>query len=264
MLDIDGQKEESMSLYTFSGLSSGYGNKKIISNISGKIEYGRITALIGPNGGGKSTLLKTLCGLVDYSGKLGLGKQEVKDISRKDFGRTVGFLPQSISVKSAFTVYEIISMGRLPFHGVLDPMTGHDDEVILESAEQAEVGHLLFRTATELSGGERQRVLFAMTLAQQPNLFLLDEPTSALDPSHSRHIFSLLRRIASEGRSVVTAAHDINGAIYCCDDFIALKEGKIVASGPVSKLDEKILYELYGINFCRYRSEAGDTIWHPE
>jgi len=103
-----------------------------------------------------------------------------------------------------------------------------------------------------------------MTLAQQPELFLLDEPTSALDPSHSRRIFSLLRKLAAEGRSVVAAAHDLNGAISCCDDFIALKEGKIVARGPVGLLDEKILQELYGIKFRRYRSEDGDTAWHPE
>ncbi|WP_455594626.1 ABC transporter ATP-binding protein [Cloacibacillus porcorum] len=253
-----------MSVYTFSGLCAGYGAKKIIDGISGEIENGRITALIGPNGGGKSTLLRTLGGLGNYSGKLALGEREVKDIPRRDFGRLVGFLPQSIGVKAAFSVYEIISLGRLPFHGALEPMKPEDDRIILKSAELAEVDHLLFRTATELSGGERQRVLFAMILAQQPELFLLDEPTSALDPSHSRRIFSLLRRLASEGRSVVAAAHDLNSAISCCDDFIALKEGKIIARGPVGLLDEKILHELYGIRFRRYRSEEGDTAWHPE
>lgn len=154
-----------MSAYTFSGLCAGYGAKKIIDGICGEIENGRITALIGPNGGGKSTLLRTLGGLGSYSGKLALGEREVKDIPRRDFGRLVGFLPQSIGVKAAFSVYEIISLGRLPFHGALEPMKPEDDGIILKSAELAEVDHLLFRTATELSGGERQRVLFAMILA---------------------------------------------------------------------------------------------------
>ncbi len=253
-----------MNLYTFSGLCAGYGAKRIIDDISGEIKRGCITALIGPNGGGKSTLLRVMGGLGRYRGSLRLGAREVKDIPRRDFGRTVGFLPQSIGVKAAFTVYEVISLGRLPFHGALEPMRARDDKIILESASLAEVDHLLFRTATELSGGERQRVLFAMTLAQQPELFLLDEPTSALDPSHSRRIFSLLRRLASQGRSVVAAAHDLNGAISCCDDFIALREGKIIASGPVGLLDEKILRELYGIKFRRYTSEDGDIAWHPE
>lgn len=264
MLDTNRERAPEMSLYTFSGLCAGYGINTIINNISGSIESGRITAVIGPNGGGKSTLLRTFAGLVNYSGRLVLGQREVKNIPRKDFGRTVGFLTQNISVKAAFTVYEIISLGRLPFRGLLDSIKSHDDRIILASAGLAEVGHLLFRTATELSGGEKQRVLLAMILAQQPKLFLLDEPTSALDPNHTRHIFSLLRRLASEGKSVVAAAHDLNSAISCCDDFIALKEGKIIASGAVGQLNENILHELYGIKFQRYISEGGDTAWHPE
>ncbi|MDD4159662.1 MAG: ABC transporter ATP-binding protein [Synergistaceae bacterium] len=264
MLDTYEQETQCMSLYTFSGLCAGYGTKTIIDNISGNIESGRITALIGPNGGGKSTLLRALGGLVDYSGSLELGTREVKNISRRDFGRTVGFLPQTINVKTAFSVYEIISLGRLPFRGILEPMNNYDDKIVLESADLAEVGDLLFRTATELSGGERQRVLLAMILAQQPKLFLLDEPTSALDPNHARCIFSLLRRLVSEGRSVVAAAHDLNSAISFCDDFIALKAGEVIASGPVSMLDGKILHELYGTKFQCYRSKEGNTAWHPE
>ncbi len=253
-----------MKLYAFSGLSAGYGGKTVIDGISGGIERGRITALIGPNGGGKSTLLRTLGGLGRYGGSLSFGSREVKDIPRRDFGRMVGFLPQSTSVRAAFSVYEVISLGRLPFHGALEPMRRQDDAIVLESAELAGVEHLLFRTVTELSGGERQRVLFAMTLAQRPETFLLDEPTSALDPNHSRRIFDLLRELAAEGRSVVAAVHDLNSAISCCDDFIALKDGKIRACGPVGLLDEDILRGLYGINFRRYRSEDGKIAWHPE
>ncbi|MCF0247134.1 MAG: ABC transporter ATP-binding protein [Synergistes sp.] len=252
-----------MSLFTFKGLCSGYGSKRIIDNIEGEIAEGRITVLIGPNGCGKSTLLRALGGLGPYEGTLRFKDREVRDISRRDFGRLVGFLPQSIAVKAAFTVYEVISLGRLPYHGALEPMKPEDDEIILESAERAEVGHLLFRTATALSGGERQRVLFAMTLAQRPELFLLDEPTSALDPSHSRSIFSLLRELAASGKSVVAAAHDLNGAISCADDFIALKEGKIAAQGPVSMIDGDILKELYGIDFRRYISLEGEVAWLP-
>ncbi len=264
MLDTNGERAQDMNLYTFSGLCAGYGTNKIIDNISGSIESGRITAVIGPNGSGKSTLLRTFAGLVNYSGRLVLGQREVKKIPRKDFGRTVGFLTQTINLKAAFTVYEVISLGRLPFRGILDPIKPHDDRIILTSAGLAEVRHLLFRTATELSGGEKQRVLLAMILAQQPELFLLDEPTSSLDPNHTRHIFSLFRGLASDGKSVVAAVHDLNSVISCCDDFIALKEGKIIASAPIEQLDEKTLHELYGIKFRRYISEDGDTAWHPE
>lgn len=253
-----------MNLYTFHDLCSGYGEKRIINNIGGNIARGRITALIGPNGGGKSTLLRALGGLGRYSGSLSLNGREVRNIPRRDFGRIIGFLPQNISIKTAFSVYEIISLGRLPFKTPLEPLRKEDDEIILESARMTEVEHLLFRNATELSGGERQRVLFAMILAQQPDLFLLDEPTSALDPSHSLKIFTLLRELTYRGKSIVTAVHDLNGAITTCDDFIALKEGKIVARGPMAILDGDILRELYGVNFRRYRSDNGKTVWHPE
>ncbi len=253
-----------MKLYTFDSLTAGYGEKTVIDGISGSVERGRITALIGPNGGGKSTLLRLLGGLGSYSGTLSLDGREVSSMHRRDFGRTVGFLPQNTNVRAAFTVYEVISLGRLPFHGALEPMGRQDDSVILESAELAGVDHLLFRRVTELSGGERQRVLFAMTLAQRPEVFLLDEPTSALDPSHAHRIFLLLRRLAADGRSVIAAVHDLNSAVSFCDDFIALRNGKITACASAAQLDEDVLYELYGIRFCRYRSEDGKTAWHPE
>lgn len=253
-----------MSLYSFGKLSAGYGSKQVINEISGEIPSGKITALIGPNGGGKSTLLRVLGGLGSYGGSLSLGAREVREISRRDFGKIAGFLPQSINVKAAFSVYEIISLGRLPFHGVLGSMKREDDEIVLRCAESAGVGHLLFRTGSELSGGERQRVLFAMILAQQPEIFLLDEPTSALDPSHTRRIFSLLRELTAQGKSAVTAVHDLNSAVACCDCFAALKDGRIIASGTVDRLDENILFELYGIKFSRYKSEKGNVVWYPE
>lgn len=253
-----------MSLFRFDGLSCGYGDSRVIQEISGSIEAGRITALIGPNGGGKSTLLRAFCGLSQTTGELFFDGRPVREIARRDFGRTVGFLPQSISVRAAFSVYEVISLGRLPFHGALEPMTAEDDKIIIESARMAEVEDLLFRRAAELSGGERQRVLFAMTLAQRPKLFLLDEPTSALDPNHTRHLFSLLRRISREGKSVIAAVHDLNSAVAWCGDFIALKEGRITARGPILEMDEDVLERLYGIPFCRFISKDGSTAWHPE
>lgn len=252
------------ALYELGNFSCGYGDKRVIEDISCRIEAGRVTALIGPNGSGKSTLLRALGGLSRYEGTLQLSGREVKDITRREFGQSVGFLRQGIAVRAEFTVWEIIAMGRLPFHGPLEPMNEEDDRIVLESAASAEVSHLLFRRASELSGGECQRVLFAVTLAQHPKIFLLDEPTSALDPNHTRHIFSLLKEKAREGRSVVAAVHDLNSAGSCCDGFIALKDGRVAAQGPISELDETILEKLYGIQFCRYLSKEGNTAWLPQ
>jgi ABC-type cobalamin/Fe3+-siderophores transport system ATPase subunit len=250
-------------IFTFSSMSAGYGGTTVLKKLSGCISAGRITALIGPNGSGKSTLLRTLCGFSRYSGQLKLREREVSSITRKEFGRLVGVVSQQVNVKLSFLVYEVISFGRLPYRGLLTPVTAKDDEVITASAEAAGVTHLLCRRIDELSGGERQRVLFAMALAQQPEILLLDEPTSALDPSQSVRVFSVLRRLAYEGRSIVVAAHDINISIPFSDKYIALKDGSITASGNSRELDESVLEPLYGTKFERYVSSKGETAWHP-
>jgi len=235
----------------------------VLKGLSGRIRAGKITALIGPNGSGKSTLLRALCGFSRYSGQLKLKGRDVSSITRREFGRIVGVVSQQVNVKLSFPVYEVISFGRLPYHGLLSPVSSKDDEVISASAEAAGVTHLLFRRIDELSGGERQRVLFAMALAQQPEIFLLDEPTSALDPSQSVRIFSVLRSLAREGRSIVVAAHDINISIPCSDEYIALKDGCIISCGNSRELDEVVLEPLFGTKFERYVSSGGETAWHP-
>lgn len=253
-----------MSSYSFSRLCASYGGRQALDSLSGDIRAGCITAIIGPNGGGKSTLLRALGGLYPYAGELSLDGRSVCSIPRNEFGRRVGVLPQTIEVRAAFTVWEIIALGRLPYRGPFEPLRAEDDRAVFESASEAGVESLLFRRAAELSGGERQRVLFARVLAQRPEIFLLDEPTSALDPSHTRGIFRLLGRLAKAGKTIVAAAHDLNSAIALSDRFIALRDGRAVASGAVSEIDEALLEELYGIKFRRYLSKEGNTAWHPE
>ena len=135
-----------------------------------------------------------------------------RSLSRREFGRRVGVVPQQFRTAYPFFVWEVIGMGRLPHRGLFSRLTGEDEERIAAAAERMDVAHLLPRRATELSGGEAQRVLLASVLAQDPPVLLLDEPTSALDPNQAARVFSVLRGLAREGKTVVAAAHDLNAA----------------------------------------------------
>lgn len=250
-------------VFTFSNLKCCYGKKTVLKNISSSIYEGTLTSLIGPNGSGKSTMLRTLAGLQKYDGVLKLNGRDLKTLPRRDFGHTVGIVPQQMNLKTPFSVYEVIALGRLPYQSFFAP-SNTDDDIIADSAERADVAHLLCRRVTELSGGEKQRVLFAMVMAQNPDVYLLDEPTSALDPSSSIRIFSILKELTEEGKSVIVAAHDINMSIPFSNRYISLRGGEIIAEGEASSLDENILNELYETSFVQYTSDGGDTAWHPK
>lgn len=249
-------------VYEFSCLGGGYGGKEVIRNISGRIRRGRVTALIGPNGCGKSTLIKLLSGMLPHTGELSLFRQSLENHAPRELARLVGVVPQNTQITQGFTVYDVIGFGRLPHVKLLSSLSRQDELEMLKAAKSAGVEHLLLRQVSSLSGGERQRVVMAMVMAQNPQVFLLDEPTSSLDPMHSVNIFKIMRALAREGKSVITAAHDINTAIVHSDDYIALRDGEIISAGEVNSIDGEILGLLYGTKFFAYRSERGEIAWH--
>lgn len=247
--------------FRFEGLASSYEGRDILRGLEGGVASGSFTALIGPNGSGKSTLLRVFAGLQPYRGTVTLDGREIRTLSRKEFGRIVGMVPQQFRTVYPFSVLEVIGMGRLPYRGLFARATEEDEARIAAAAERAGVSSLLRRSVTTLSGGESQRVLLASVLAQDPPLFLLDEPTSALDPNQAARVFSVLRSLAREGRTVVAAVHDLNAVLPFADGFLALREGRLVARGPTASLDGHVLRELYGAPFLPYRSERGDVLW---
>ena len=249
--------------FLFHELSAGYGRKNILSSLSGSIRPGAVTALIGPNGSGKSTLVKVLGGFLPYGGKLSLSGRELKRFSRVELGRLIGIVAQQSSVKAAFSVYDVIGFGRLPYQSLLGRLSEVDEQAVQSAAARVDISHLLFRPVTELSGGERQRVLLAMVLAQDAPVCLLDEPTSAMDPCQALHAFSLMRKLARCGKTVVVVAHDINAALTCADDYMALRDGSLIACGRANEIDSDVLERLYDIRFLPYTSSRGDTVWHP-
>ena len=246
----------------FRELEVAYGAALILRGVSASIRPGALTALIGSNGSGKSTLLRTLAGLLPYKGLLTLNEQELSSVPRRELGKRVGVVPQQARMAAPFTVYEAVSLGRLPYRGLTSELSDEDDKRIQDAVVLAGVEHLLFREANRLSGGETQQVLLATVLAQNPPVLLLDEPTSALDPRRTIRTFALLRRLAAEGRTVIAAVHDVNLAVAFADDFLALKDGELLFGGSAAQLDGKMLEELYETPFMSYASEEGGIAWH--
>ena len=243
-------------------LYSGYGKRIILKDISLTQHRGTLTSLIGPNGSGKTTLLRVLAGLQGYSGSIMLSGHEVRNISRKNFARSVCFVMtgRTFAPSYPFSVREVVAMGRMPFTGIFSRLSAHDEAVIDSAADMAGVTHLLGRNVMTLSDGERQLVLLASGLAQDTGILLLDEPTSSLDPDKSAKVFALLRRLADEGRSIIAAVHDINISLSYSDEYIALRDGVLISHGH--KVSEEVLKDLYGTGFIPYNNnERNDSMW---
>ena len=239
-----------------------YSDKRVLQELTANLGASRLTALIGPNGSGKSTLLRAMAGLIPYEGSLTLGDREIRRWTRRELGRKVGFLPQNGSVTFPFVACDLIDLGRLPRRRAFQIRRGRDDGATVRAARAVGVEPLLFRSMKELSGGESQRVMIAMLLNQDPDLFFLDEPTSSLDPGQAVAVLSLFRRLTQRGKTVVVAAHDINGVLTWADSVMALKKGRLLFHGAPADLTGANLEGIYDTPFTAYRSEKGETLWH--
>lgn len=262
-----------MPCFKISNMSSGYGDRKILNDLTIRVERGRFAALIGPNGSGKSTLIGVLAGLLPYTGSAELNGRELRTMTRRQFGRLVGVVPQSFRTVYPFPVRDVIAMGRLPHRPLFAGVGAEDEELVAAAAKMTGTDHLLDRSASSLSGGEAQRVLTACVLAQDPEVFLLDEPTSALDPHHAYRLFELFRTLADAGRTVIAAVHDINALLPFADEYVALRDGRIISAGPACELGGSVLRSLYGADFAPYKrlrpphdtagcTEKDDLMWH--
>jgi iron complex transport system ATP-binding protein len=221
-----------MSILEISAVSVERGKHEILSNVSVRIGGGELLVLLGPNGSGKSTLLRTLGGLWSPSaGSVTLDTRALQAFSRSELARRIAFVPQDTHVDFAFTVGELLAMGRYPHRGRFSSETAADRAAIHSAAEQCDIIPFLNRSIDTLSGGERQRVLVARSLAVQPDFILLDEPTANLDIEHSLDVLELSKRLAAGGTGVVLASHDLNLAVTHATRTVLLQSGRIVAIG---------------------------------
>jgi iron complex transport system ATP-binding protein len=224
--------------------------KTIVRDISFTAEQGKITAIIGPNGCGKSTTLKAICRINPIAGgAVRLLGRDVRDYGYKEFARQLAILTQSPQAPADLTVRDLVAMGRFPYRSFFGKATAEDRKFIDWALQETNLEAYQNRVLSTLSGGERQRAWIAMALAQNPKVLLLDEPTTYLDISHQLEVLQLLYRLNEElGLTVVLVLHDLNQAMQFAHHVVVLKEGSLVTSGyPKDIITVDLLRRVFGV-----------------
>ncbi|MFE7507238.1 ABC transporter ATP-binding protein [Promicromonospora sp. NPDC057488] len=219
-------------------LTLGYKDRTVISGFDLAVPPGRITAIVGANACGKSTLLRSMSRLLaPRQGQVLLDGKEVHRTPAKELARTLGLLPQSPVAPEGITVGDLVGRGRNPHQRALSRWSRQDDEAVAAALEATGTLDLTDRAVDELSGGQRQRVWIAMALAQQTDVLLLDEPTTFLDVSHQVEVLDLLTDLnRSRGTTIVMVLHDLNLAARYADHLVALAEGRVHAAGEAAEV----------------------------
>ncbi|MGC2234886.1 MAG: heme ABC transporter ATP-binding protein [Pyrinomonadaceae bacterium] len=229
-------------------------SRKILEDVSLRVDCGEVLAVLGPNGAGKSTLRKILCGdLAPTSGEVLMNGKSLEDWSLTERAKSRAVLPQDSSLNFPFTAMEVVLMGRAPH--IQGAETKKDYEIARAALRVVEEIELENRIYPTLSGGERQRVQLARVMAQiwesngdEPRYLLLDEPTSNLDLAHQHSTLKIARRFARENAAVLLILHDLNLAAQYADRIVLLKAGKIVAQGkPREIFTGKIIRETFDL-----------------
>ena len=230
-------------LLELSDVSFAYEGRPILSEMNFALPQGGCTALIGPNGIGKTTLLRIAAGLLPCtSGTVFLDRRDVRSLRRMEAARLVAMVPQQMEVPFEFTVEQIVEQGRTPHLRLFGGMGTRDREAVERAIEMADVGYLRHRIFNQLSGGERQRVKIALGLAQEPKLLLLDEPTQNLDMGRQMELLDLIRDLNARGVTILTAIHDlglIEGTFHSV--LLLSPDGPLIEGTPASVLKPAIL-----------------------
>ena len=228
-------------------LTIGYRDHVVGSGLDVALKTGEVLALLGPNGGGKTTLLKTLIGLLaPKSGEVRLDDRGLGHHASRERARLIAYVPQSHAATFAFTVETVVLMGRTAHGNLFSRPSAHDRMVAARVLEQFGIAQLAPRPYTMISGGERQLVLLARALAQEPQFVVLDEPTASLDFGNQGKVMREIRALAGAGHGVLFTTHDPNHALRAADRAYLLRAGERIAEGAVSTvLTRERLEDLY-------------------
>lgn len=211
------------------------GKREVLHDVNVRLATGRVTAILGANGAGKTSLLRAIAGLVPaMSGAVAIDDTPVMALALRDRAKRLGYLPQNGQPAWALTVRELVELGRMPHRIAFAGMSDADQAAVDAAMAQTDVTHLADRTVDTLSGGEKARAKFARVLAAETRWILADEPLANLDPPHQQDVLRLMRSVAQAGKGVVVVLHQLEAAARAADDILVLKDGRLLASGPTT------------------------------
>ena len=234
----------------------------ILENITGTFEKGYLYGIIGPNGSGKTSLVRNILRFVEATkGTIKIDNQNIHAIKRKHLAKKLALVPQNTRMDSSFTAHDIVMMGRNPYQKRFSDASREDEEIVCNAMKLTDCYQYKDKSVSLLSGGEVQRVATARAIAQDTDWLILDEPTASLDIKHQVELMTSLIKLKKEkGKSIITILHDINIAAEYCDRIVIMKEGRIVCQGEREDvLTKENLKMVYGIPFKVIKNPVSNT-----
>lgn len=252
-----------MSLLQVDHLNAGYGKKNIIRDISLEVLEGQIVGILGPNGCGKSTMIKVLCKGITYSGNINLCNRNLKDMPEKELARICSYVPQNSGLSIDISAQEVVLMGFYPYLGLLDRPDGNMEEKAREMLERVGLKKEVHSNYMELSEGQKRMCILARSLVTDAKMLLLDEPDASLDFGVRNHILKMIEEMVMENKTgALLSLHDTSLALAYCDKIYLMKDGEMIGMLQ-PKMDavtemEANLQQIYGnVKLLEYSSENG-------
>lgn len=243
-------------------LTTGYGKKKVVENITADFHAGDMVGIIGCNGAGKSTFLKTIRGLLPkLSGEVAILGKSVDELEEKEFATQVAYLQQNVEIGFGYTAKDIVLAGRYPYMKWWQKENQRDMDLALACLQYTGTLELADEPVNQVSGGQRQRIFLAKILAQQTPILFLDEPTTGLDMVYQEEIFRFSRELARKGKTILMVVHELNYAAEYCNRIMLVGEGVVLADGkPEAVLTSELLSKAYNAKVIVERNQITGSI----
>jgi len=247
-------------MLTLNNVSAGYDGVDVLSNISFSVKQGENLCILGPNGCGKTTLIKAIAGLIPSKGNIQIDGKSITRMKRHEIASKIAVMSQISTIFFSYTVYETVLLGRylhMKGNAFKEP-SAHDKSCTIECLKAVGLYDFMHRQINTLSGGQLQRVYLARTLAQEPSIILLDEPTNHLDLKNQAELIDYLRDWSKvDGHTVIGVLHDINLAIRLADNVLVLKNGETAAFGKAEEvINSKLLNDVYDMDVVEFMTDS--------